>query len=462
MRLSASIEKNGYFWLSSDAEAKNALSGILRISPKGQVTLELTVPVEHPRSLVEQPWPFQSDDDNISFDKIIGKVEGDEFVTLCQCECLTPFSGLNTLQAAASGGVSLQSSKFISQYAIIGRNYFGEKEGICFSRCTASFEGFEELLDTGSINIGEHSFDRISMEYNRPEPVSFKILYESDEIELTLDFRPSGISFPLKNNFSLKQRTYISLSSKKSLSFDSLRTLILRINNFLCLAIDNTVSFDSVTVCSKEKLETIEDKKQEISMNLYFVGKSYPAINIDTLRREILFFYKAKEVKKFVNDLSCWMQNYEKYNIPINLYFASVHGEGNIEPKFLSLAQGIEVLHGILTNSRKKKISLADRVKEMAEEFKDGFFTDDIERETFAQNVKEERDWLTHYGWAKSPFMKDYNTRGFLKFKRKLEALFQLHLMKLAGMELERIKETVERNYRLRHKLGLTSDEKTK
>ena len=50
---------------------------------------------------------------------------------------------------------------------------------------------------------------------------------------------------------------------------------------------------------------------------------------------------------------------------------------------------------------------------------------------------------------------------GYLVMQ-KLEALFQLNLMKLAGMELERIKETVERNYRLRHKLGLTSDEKTK
>ena len=194
------------------------------------------------------------------------------------------------------------------------------------------------------------------MEYSRPEPVSFKIPYESDEIELTLDFRPSGISFPLKNNFSLKQRTYISLSSNKSLSFDSLRTLILRINNFLCLAIDNTVSFDSATVLStvysKEKLETIEDKKQEISMDLYFVGKSYPEIETDISWSTCLFFYKAKEIKKFADDLSCWMQNYEKYNIPINLYFASVHGGGNIEPKFLFRSDDLSCLDAELsTNS---------------------------------------------------------------------------------------------------------------
>ena len=220
MRLSGSIEKNGYFWLPKDPE--NALPGMLKISRKGQVTLELMVPVEFPKAMVQKPWAFRSDDDNISFDKIVGKIKGDEFITLGQCECLNPFSGSNTFQAALSGGVSLQNSKFISQYVVIGENYFGEKEEICFSSCTVSFEGLEELLDTGSINIDEHSFDRISMEYSRPEPVSFKIPYESDEIELTLDFRPSGISFPLKNNFSLKQRTYISLSSNKSLSFDSL------------------------------------------------------------------------------------------------------------------------------------------------------------------------------------------------------------------------------------------------
>ena len=457
MRLVASIEKIGYFWLPNDPE--NAFSGILKISKKGQVKLELMVPVEFPKATVQTPWAFSSDDDNISFDKIIGKVEGDELVTLCQCECLTPFSGSNTLQAAVSGPVSLQTSKFISQYAIIGRNYFGEKEEICFSRCTVSFEGLEELLDTGSVNIDEHSFNRISMEYNRPEPVPFKIPYESDEVELTLDFRPS--TSPVSgNDFSIRQRTYISLSSNKSLSFDSFRTLILRINNFLCLAIDKPISFDSTTVLStvssKEKLETIEDKKQEVSMNLYFVGKSYPEIETDISRATCVFFYKAKEIKKFADDLRCWMQNYEKYNIPINLYFASVYGGGNIGPKFLSLVQGIEVLHRILTDSKDKH--LVHRVKEMTEEFKDDFFVDDTERENFAQNVKNERHWLTHYERDISPFMKEYNIKGFIELNRKLEALFQLHLMKLAGMELERIKDMIKRSYRLRYKLGLLPD----
>ena len=291
------------------------------------------------------------------------------------------------------------------------------------------------------------------MEYTRPESVSFKIPHESDEIELTLDFRPSNISLAPRDDFSIRQRIYISLSSNESLSFDRCRDLIWRINKFLCLAIDKPVSFESATVFSKEKLEPIEDKKQEIPMELYFIGNSHPEIDIDTLRREILFFYK--EVKEFVYNLSCWMQNYEKHEIPINLYFASVHGEGHIGQKFLSLAQGIEVLHRQLTNSKK---NLADRVRETAEEFKDDFFADDAERETFAQNVADERNWLTHYDRAKSPFMKDHNIKGFVELNRKLEALFQLHLMKLAGMELEGIKEIVKNNHHLRNRLGLLPD----
>ena len=138
MRLAESIEKNGYFWLPNEEE--NAFSGTLKVSKKGQVTLELMVPVEFPKATVQTPWAFSSDD-NISFDKIIGKVEGDDFVTLCQCECLTPFSGLSILQAATSGGVSLKISKFISQYAIVGKDHFGKKEEkVLLSRCTVSFE----------------------------------------------------------------------------------------------------------------------------------------------------------------------------------------------------------------------------------------------------------------------------------------------------------------------------------
>ncbi len=456
MRLAASIEKNGYFWLPSEEE--DALSGILKISQKGQVTLELMVPVEFPKATVQTPWAFSSDDDNISLDKIIGKVEGDEFVTLCQCEFLTPFSGLNTLQAAANGPVSLQPSKFTVQYAIIGRNYFKKEEEICFSRCKVFFKGLEELLNTGSINVKYPSLNRVTMEYNRPDPVSFKIPYESNKIELTLNFHPSNFSFIPGNEFAIKQSIYISLLSNEYLSFDRCRDIIWRINQFLCLAIDKPVSFESATIFSREKLERIGDEEQEIPMKLYFDGNSRPEIETEISRTTCLFFYKANEIKEFVCNLICWMQNYEKYDIPINLYFASIHGRWNIEPRFLSLVQGIEVFHRQLKNREKR---LDERIREMTEEFKDNFFADNTKREIFAQNVREERNWLTHYDKAKSPFMKEGNIKGFVELNWKLEALFQLHLMKLAGMKMERIKEIVKRNYRLRNKLGLLSDKET-
>ena len=367
MRLADSIEKHGYFWLPSEEE--NALYGTLEISKKGQITLELMVPVEYPKSIAKKPWAFRSDDDNISFNKIIGKVEGDEFVTLCQCECLTPFSEFSMLQAATSGGVSLKTSKYISQYAIVGKNHFGKKEEkVLFSRCTVSFEELEKLLNTGSISVEWPSSNRVTMEYNRPDPISFEIPYESNEIELTLDFRPSNFSLTPRSEFSIKQKPYISLSSNKPLSFDDCRNLIWRINKFLCLAIDEPVSFDSVTVFSKGKLEPIGDEKRETPMKLYFIGNSHPEIKTEILWGvTCLFFYKINEIKEFVNGLSCWMQNYEKYNIPINLYFASVHGGGHIEQKFLSLAQGIEVLHGQSTDSIEERICLSYRIKEVAE-----------------------------------------------------------------------------------------------
>ncbi len=450
MRLSAPIEKKGYFWLPNDPE--DIFPGVLMISKEGSVKLELMVLVKFPEVRVKQPWTFRSDD-NISFDKIVGRFKGDKFVTLGQCESLTRIS---TLQASVNGPVSLQSSKFIAQYAIIGKNYFGEKEDICFSYCIASFEGLEELLDTRSIDTDiDLLYKSISMKYNRPDPVSFKIPYNSDEVELTLNFCPSDISFPIRNKFSLKQRTYISLSSNKPLSFDSCRSLIWRINNFLCLAIDKPVSFASATVFSKEKLEFIGDEKQETPMSLYFVGNSHPEIETDISLPKMLFFFN--ELKEFVNALSCWMKNYEKHDIPINMYFGSVHGEGHIEPKFLSLAQGIEVLHRQLSNSKKDK-KLYVRIMEMTEEFKDDFFANDTERKIFAQNVKNERNWLTHYDRASSPFIKEGNIRGFIELNWKLEALFQLHLMKLAGMKLERIKEIVGSNHHLRYKLALLPD----
>ena len=68
------------------------------------------------------------------------------------------------------------------------------------------------------------------------------------------------------------------------------------------------------------------------------------------------------------------------------------------------------------------------------------------------KKIMNTRNYLTHY----DPKLQDKSAQHteLLSISMKLESLFQLHFLKLIGLELMQIKNIVARNHSLNQKLG--------
>ena len=198
----------------------------------------------------------------------------------------------------------------------------------------------------------------------------------------------------------------------------------------------------------------------------------------------MLFLYRNFE-KEFEEILNRWLKNYETSEPAFNLYFASKSGAHKyLDGKFLSLVQGIETLHrrnsqetpipeeefsnlvdtmlkdvphdkGEWIREKLKyanELSLRKRIGEMIEPFED-FFGSNSERKYFISKVVTTRNYLTHY----DSMIEDQAASGedLWMLCRKLEALFQLHFLRIIGVKAEDISTIVKENFDLLNKLGL-------
>ena len=88
----------------------------------------------------------------------------------------------------------------------------------------------------------------------------------------------------------------------------------------------------------------------------------------------------------------------------------------------------------------------------MIEPFKD-LFGNSKKRNSFIGKVVDTRNYLTHYDSSLENKADSGEDLG--KLYTKLEALFQLHFLRLIGIDDNTIKSMVNENYALRNKLGL-------
>lgn len=88
----------------------------------------------------------------------------------------------------------------------------------------------------------------------------------------------------------------------------------------------------------------------------------------------------------------------------------------------------------------------------MLEPFKD-LFENSKRRNAFIGKVVDTRNYFTHYD--SSLESKAAVGTDLWNLSMKLEALFQLHFLRLIGIDANAIKSIVKKNKSLRYKLGL-------
>lgn len=456
MRMLEELIKSGYFWLPNTPEKK--LPGTLNVSKSGKVILEVI-------GLFESiPAAFQAPNKAI---RINGILENGNAITLDQCSYNN-----QTIQPISKTKVSALKT-------YIGACY-SETDEPTFTKVTFALEGIDEWLSIKGISVKYNQGDQISIAFNEPQDVSITL---PDGLSMQFTFAWTGPSMNCITEAKVTQKANVSLicSTPQPIAFFS--ELLHKILNFFCFAIDESVHLTSLKGYSDSIVRKIgETKIYPAPISIYYSGlnSDRPAPKIAS--HDMLFTYSdvSSELQRLMTN---WLQNYEISAPAFNLYFAvRADAHAYLDGRFLALAQGIETLHRRNSNGTimqpmeflailKKLIAacpperrnwldlrlkyanelpLRERLLQMLAPFEQ-FFGSENERNSFAAKVVRTRNYLTHH----DPSLKAAidSTSELWSLCQKLEALFQLHFLKLMGLTMDELAILVKNNVPLQMKL---------
>lgn len=443
-------------------EPETKWPGTLHISDRGEVKLNLI-------GLLGKALDVALD--RRSLKRVVGIIKN-SMVTLDNCYYCTG--------SIHFGGIAQSVIK--AQFAYIGAGY-GTNEEITFSKLDFSLEGLDEWLSITGVKV-EHHWDTKSatIQYSPPKEISLQL---PGDFGLVFTFRWTLPGAGKIKEAGVTQRAYISLRSRNARPINDFLTLMPKISNFLCFAIDKTISIDSVRAYSEALTTEIGGgQKSKIPVSIYYESIPDSDVKPSISSHDMLFQYRhiAQELEKVLEN---WLANYEISEPAFNLYFAARSGAYRyIDGAFLSLAQGIETLHRrnsdktvmpegeftqlvrmlleVCPNNRKKwldgrltyanELSLRQRLNEMIEPFQH-FFGSRSEAQKFISRIVDTRNYLTHYDKRLCASVK--TGTDLWRLCMKLEALFQLHFLRLIGLEVQYINRLVDQNDSMKEKLKM-------
>lgn len=465
MRVQEEFKKLGYFWHPSTPNHK--VPGTLSISNGGDIELEIVGLIEGEKF-----------DSIVNFERVIGHIEKEGLITLEKC--------IYKDKNYSFGGIS--KSLLLIDTAFIGVAY-EESEIPTFNTCIFSVEGIDEWVGMTGITVDRH-FEKDSIStitYTPCKDIDFEL---SDGIKLSICFSWQLPGFPILKEAKISQNTYLKLVSEKEHELGDLKSLVSKITTFLCFAIDEIISIDSVTAFSDNLQQSLsEDKSIHIPIKIYSSSYPYseniPKIDLYTM----LFTYEDIKANAEII-INNWIGAYDEIEPAMNLYFSTkTGGQKYIEGKFLALAQVLETYHRrksteklmndnlfdelkILVKYAASKCSnetqkewldsklyngnepyLARRLELIIEPFKD-FIGNDDEIKKLIKDIKNTRNYLTHYD--KELENKAVKGLDLYFLYLKMEAIFQLHFLEILGFTKDEIESIYYKNYELRNKLGIT------
>lgn len=197
----------------------------------------------------------------------------------------------------------------------------------------------------------------------------------------------------------------------------------------------------------------------------------------------MLFTFKTIEANA-QSIFNAWIDAYDTLSPAFNLYFSTKSNTKKyLEEQFLGLIQGLETYHrrssqetfmeqdkfDVLVAEIKShcstehlewldgrlkygnEISLKTRLRRIIEPFQEKL-GDSSDRKKLLQQIVDTRNYFTHYDVT----LKDKAAQGkeLWRLCETLEALFQLHFLKLIGLSDEQINTIILKSYSLKTKLS--------
>lgn len=462
MRVEQEFVKRGYFWLPDTPEKK--IPGTLSIQDGGRIELEI---VGH----------FHNDIKSIheenTFDRIVGEIEHDGYITLDHCFYL---------QKNMPFGNSISKSTLHVHRALSGVAY-DKDEDITFNSVSFSMDCLDEWIHISGFSVETVlEYYVTTIRYIPPEKTSFSLTNGMElEIGFSHTFPSSGVNI---TEAKITQKAYFNLKSEELRPLDDFVKIIYRLTHFICFATDEIVSIKNLKAKSSNiQREISAEKKVSIPIPLYYQSLPFSEKVAKKTWNSMLFTFKAIEANA-QNIFNTWIGAYDTLSPAFNLYFSTKSNTKKyLEEQFLGLIQGLETYHrrsshetlmeqdkfDVLVTEIKShcsteylewldgrlkygnEISLKTRLRRIIKPFHKELGNSN-NRERFLQQIVDTRNYFTHYDVT----LKDKAAQGeeLWRLCETLEVLFQLHFLKLIGLSDEEINTIVSKSYSLQTKLS--------
>ena len=463
MRIPEPIETHGQFWLPTQPD--NRLSGILRISEQGEASLELFGAFDQVTNrTVEYQLPLL----------IQGVTAEKGPVTLVDC------LATNLTENEIGSNELLSKSDWYIGWAFCGAHF--ENKEMYLSQIQFSVEGLDEwFVFHNRVFSHEGDVGQTRITYTPPKPILVQL---QDEVTLQFGMRTAHSAGWFQESITTEMT--ITIRSEKARLFSEFLEILGKVRSFLCLAFDRTVSYKFI---SGYRPGPNAPDAYNNSIDMFRHLEPYDLQKQEFGPRQ--FLIQFEDIAEGMNYyLPRWLNNYEEFEPTFNLYFAvTANRHMHLEGRFLFLAQGIESLHrrsssekrfsseeldrrveAVLGNTPPEwrqwlrsrleygnELSLRARINKMIEPFEELFGTQSA-RKGLVDRIVNTRNFLTHYD-PKSRNRAVTNPEDLLRLYERMEGLLQLHMLKLLGIDDERIKTIAMQSRPLKDKL--TTEYKT-
>ena len=120
-----------------------------------------------------------------------------------------------------------------------------------------------------ALKVGFQSEEHTAtISYQQPVDVSFNL---SNDMQLSIIFDWALRGSPVTKEVKLNQRTYFKLASRTGRELNEFTSVVQKITTFLCFAIDQTVSLDSMSATSDNLCQdSREGETKMVPIGIYY------------------------------------------------------------------------------------------------------------------------------------------------------------------------------------------------
>lgn len=456
------FEYNGYWWLPENPKKK--ISGTLRFNLREDANLELIGSFKEVKGINTLLQP------NI----ILGITSNGKIITLYECY-------ESHFHISMPGFLS---SSFIASVVFQG-HHFEKEEDIIFDSLSLNYShleewmritGFQFKLETDS----KSHLTKHEVSYSFPQKIEAKV--DKLNISFDYDFNLGGDRIKEVN---LKQTTFIKIEPLKPIYFnDYRRNICYHIQNFLSLAMGRAIYPLIIKGKTKACKTELSDGRVVYNDILIF----YPMKDLSNLSKKLhpfdMLFSFGNISDNFEKYLRNWLSKSKVLQPVYDLYFGTLYNPSMyLQHKFLSLIQAIESYHRRVyggkylsdndyiptreallkvvcqkisdddfRKSLKEKLkylnefSLQKRLKEILKKCGDVINLLIQDNEEFIEDVKNTRNFLTHYD--KNIERKAKSGQELYMLVQKMKFVLEICFLIELEMSVETIKSLVSRNQR--------------